>query len=41
MDQYAFHSYFHVIDMDDVDIILGYPLMESAVQVILMCKTSF
>jgi hypothetical protein len=29
MDQYAFHSYFHVIDMDDVDIIFGYHLMES------------
>jgi hypothetical protein len=29
MDQYVLHLYFHVIDMDDVDIILGYPLMES------------
>jgi hypothetical protein len=23
MDKYVFHSYFHVIDMDGVDIILG------------------
>jgi hypothetical protein len=29
MDQYVFHLYFHVVDIDGVDIILGYPLMES------------
>jgi hypothetical protein len=29
MDKYVLHSYFHVIDMDDVDIILGYPWMDS------------
>jgi hypothetical protein len=29
MDKYVLHSYFHAIDMDDVDIILGYPWMDS------------
>jgi hypothetical protein len=29
MDKYVLHSYFHAIDMDDVDIVLGYPWMDS------------
>jgi hypothetical protein len=29
MDKYVLHSDFHAIDMNDVDIILGYPWMES------------
>jgi hypothetical protein len=29
MDKYVLHSYFYAIDMDDVDIVLGYPWMES------------
>jgi hypothetical protein len=29
MDKYVLHSYFHAIDMDDVDIVLGYPWMGS------------
>jgi hypothetical protein len=29
MDKYVFNSHFYVIDMDDVDIILGYPWMAS------------
>jgi hypothetical protein len=29
MDKYVLHSYFYAIDMDDVDIVLGYPWIES------------
>jgi hypothetical protein len=29
MDKYVLHSNFHAIDMNDVDVILGYPWMES------------
>jgi hypothetical protein len=29
MDKYVLHSYFYAIDMDDVDIVLGYPWMDS------------
>jgi hypothetical protein len=29
MDKYVLHSYFHAIDMDGVDIVLGYPWMDS------------
>jgi len=29
MNKYVLHSYFHSIDMNDVDVILGYPWMES------------
>ena len=29
MDKYVFHSNFCAIDMDDVDIVLGYPWMDS------------
>jgi hypothetical protein len=29
MDKYVLHSDFHAIDMNDVDVILGYPWMES------------
>jgi hypothetical protein len=29
MDKYVLHSDFYAIDMDDVDIVLGYPWMES------------
>jgi hypothetical protein len=29
MDKYVLHSYFYAIDMDDVDIIFGYPWMDS------------
>jgi hypothetical protein len=29
MDKYVVHSNFHVIDMDDVDIIIGYSWMGS------------
>jgi hypothetical protein len=29
MDIYVLHSDFHAIDMVDVDIVLGYPWMES------------
>jgi hypothetical protein len=29
MDKYVFHYDFHVINMDDVDIVLGYPWMDS------------
>jgi hypothetical protein len=29
MDKYVSHSDFHVVDMDDVDIVLGYPRMDS------------
>ena len=25
MDKYVLHSYFHTMDMDNVDIVLGYP----------------
>jgi hypothetical protein len=28
MDKYVFHSNFHVIDMDNVDVVLGYPWMD-------------
>jgi hypothetical protein len=28
MDTYVLHSDFHAIDMDDVDIVLGYPWMD-------------
>jgi len=28
MDKYVLHSYFHAIDMVDVDIVLGYPCMK-------------
>jgi hypothetical protein len=28
MEKYVLHSYFHAIDMADVDIVLGYPWME-------------
>jgi len=28
MGPYVFPSYFHAIDMDDLDIILGYPWMD-------------
>jgi hypothetical protein len=27
MDKYVLHSYFYAIDMDEVDIVLGYPWM--------------
>jgi hypothetical protein len=39
MDNYAMHSYFQAIDIDYVDIILGYSGMDS-VQLILKCKRS-
>jgi hypothetical protein len=29
MDKYVLHSYFHATDMDDLDIVLGYPWIES------------
>jgi hypothetical protein len=29
MDKYVLHSYFYVMDMDEVDIVLGYPWIES------------
>ena len=29
MDKYALHFDFHAIDMDNVDIVLGYPWMQS------------
>ena len=29
MDTYVFHSNFYAIDMDDVDVVLGYPWMDS------------
>jgi hypothetical protein len=29
MDKYVLHSYFYAMDMDEVDIILGYPWIES------------
>jgi hypothetical protein len=29
MDKYVLHSYFYVMDMDEVDIFLGYPWIES------------
>ena len=29
MDKYALHSDFHAIDMNNVDIVLGYPWMKS------------
>jgi hypothetical protein len=29
MDKYMLHSYFYVMDMDEVDIILEYPWIES------------
>ena len=28
MDKYVLHSYFYVMDMDEVDIVLGYPWIE-------------
>jgi hypothetical protein len=40
MDKYVLHFDFHAIEMDDVDIILGYPWMDQLVQLILMCKRS-
>jgi hypothetical protein len=29
MDKYVLHSYFYAMDMDEVDIVLGYPWIES------------
>jgi hypothetical protein len=29
MDKHVLHSYFYAIDMDDVDIVLGYSWMDS------------
>ena len=29
MDKYVLHSNFFAIDMDDVDVVLGYPWMDS------------
>ena len=29
MDKYIFCSYFYALDMDEVDVILGYPWMDS------------
>ena len=29
MDKYVLHSNFYIIDMDDVDVVLGYPWMDS------------
>jgi hypothetical protein len=29
MDKYVLHSYFHATYMDDLDIVLGYPWIES------------
>jgi hypothetical protein len=29
MEKYVLHSYFYAIDMDDVDIVLGYPWIDS------------
>jgi len=29
MDKYVLYSYFYAINMDDVDVVLGYPWMES------------
>jgi hypothetical protein len=29
MDKYVLHSYFYAIDMGDMDIVLGYPWMDS------------
>jgi hypothetical protein len=40
MDKYVLHSYFHAIDMDDVDIILDILGWNQLVQLILMCKIS-
>jgi hypothetical protein len=40
MDKYVLQSYFHAIDMDDVDIVLGY-LWTQLIQLILMCKRCF
>jgi hypothetical protein len=29
MDKYVLHSYFYAMDIDEVDIVLGYPWIES------------
>jgi len=34
MDKYVFHSDFYAMDMDEVDIVLGYPWLESVDTVI-------
>ena len=41
MDKYALHSDFHAIDMDNVDIVLGYPWMQSVGTINLNIKKKF
>ena len=41
MDKYVLHSNFCAIDMDDVDVVLGYLWMDSIGTIISMCKRNF
>jgi hypothetical protein len=41
MDKYVLHSYFYAIDMDDVDIVLGYPWMDSVGTININVKKKF
>ena len=41
MDKYVLHSDFYAMDMDEVDIVLGYPWINQWVPLILMYKRSF
>jgi hypothetical protein len=41
MDKYVLHLDFYIMDMDEVDIVLGYPWIDEWVPLILMCKIIF
>jgi hypothetical protein len=41
MDKYVLHSYFYVMDMDEVDIVLGYPWIESVGTININVKKKF
>jgi hypothetical protein len=41
MDKYVLHSYFYVMDMDEVDIVLGYPWIESMGTININVKKKF
>jgi hypothetical protein len=41
MDKYVLHSYFYAIDMDEVDIVLGCPWIESMGTININVKKKF
>jgi hypothetical protein len=41
MVKYVLHSYFYVMDMDEVDIILGYPWIELVGTINISVKNTF